>query len=230
VSAVAGAGIAASAVSAYIQHIELPYPPVVFAFNPEEYTVTKSAEWHATPQAGAASSAKPQFKGSKAHSMTIRILLDAFGVPPVPPRVNIMILEAALVPSPVSFATNEPKPPLVMFGWGTNIVMEQAYVKSMSVAYKRFLLGEPVRAEVSLTLNSVPIPIPGTNPTSGGITARRTHTVIEGDTLASIAYEEFRDPTKWRALAELNGIDDPMRIPAGTVLLVPAPGEADALA
>ena len=37
-------------------------------------------------------------------------------------------------------------------------------------------------------------------------------TVVAGDTLASIAYAEYGDPTMWRPLAAFNGIDDPLRL------------------
>ena len=50
-----------------------------------------------------------------------------------------------------------------------------------------------------------------------------------GDTLASIAFQEYKDPNKWRALAESNNIDDPMRLKEGTVLIVPGRREAEAL-
>jgi nucleoid-associated protein YgaU len=76
----------------------------------------------------------------------------------------------------------------------------------------------------------VPSVVPGTNPTSGGLATRRTHAVIEGDTLASVAFEQYKDPNKWRALAEVNGIDDPMRLAPGTVLIVPELREIDSLA
>ena len=33
--------MAASAVSAYIQCLELPLPPIVFSYNPEAYTIEK---------------------------------------------------------------------------------------------------------------------------------------------------------------------------------------------
>ena len=47
------------------------------------------------------------------------------------------------------------------------------------------------------------------------------HRTIAGDTLASVAYAEYGDPTQWRALAAYNGIDDPMRVRTGTTLLLP---------
>jgi nucleoid-associated protein YgaU len=122
------------------------------------------------------------------------------------------------------------KPPTVMFGWGTNIIMEEAVIKSMTVTYKRFLLGQAVRAEVNLTLEEVPLMLPGTNPTSGALASRRTHMLVEGDTLASIAFAEYGDATKWRALAEANDIDDPMRLAPGVELLVPDRHEVESLA
>jgi nucleoid-associated protein YgaU len=134
-------------------------------------------------------------------------------------------------PSPTSLAEGNATAPTVMFGWGSNIVMEQAYIKSMTVTYKRFLLGVPVRAEVTVGLEAVPppSPLPSTNPTSGGLATRRTHTVVEGETLASIAYKEYLEPNRWRALAVANGIDDPMRVKAGAVLIVPDRREAETL-
>jgi nucleoid-associated protein YgaU len=50
--------------------------------------------------------------------------------------------------------------------------------------------------------------------------------VVAGDSLASIAYDEYEDARLWRALAEANHLDDPMRLPPGTELLVPPPAEA----
>jgi nucleoid-associated protein YgaU len=128
-------------------------------------------------------------------------------------------------------ATGDATPSTVTFGWGPNIIMDEAIVTSVSVAYERFLLGMPVRATATVTLKAVPLPFPlgATNPSSGGLATLRTRTVVEGDTLASIAFQEYKDPNKWRALAEANQIDDPMRVKEGTVLMVPDRREAENL-
>lgn len=217
-----------SQITAYITILPPGVGMVVFPYNPEQITIQKQSHWHSTPQA-AQSAGTPQYHGAGPESLNITLLLDTFALPPNPPDVAIMILKQALISSPVNTAMGDAKPPTVMFGWGTNIVMEEAYIKSMSVTYKRFLLGTPVRAEVTLALEEVPLTLPGTNPTSGALASRRTHMVIEGDTLASIAFQEYKDPNKWRALAVANGIDDPMRVKPGTELLVPDPREAESL-
>jgi nucleoid-associated protein YgaU len=164
--------------------------------------------------------------------LDVKILLDAFSVPPVPPQATIAQLHLFLAPSALSMAMGVATAPTVMFGWGPNIIMDQAIVTKVSVSYQRFLMGVPVRAVATVSLQTVPppTPLPSTNPTSGGLATRRTRLTVEGDTLASIAYQEYRDPNKWRALAEANGIDDPMRVKPGTQLIVPDRREAEQLA
>lgn len=229
--ALAARGMAASLVSAYIQSTDpdLPMPPINFAFNPEGYTVVTKAHWERSPQP--ASPAPPQFKGLEAPSLDVKILMDAFAVPPVPPTATIEQLKLLLLPTQLSKAVGKATAPTVMFGWGTNVILDMAVVTQVSVAYERFLLGVPVRATATVRLEGVPLPDPlgWTNPTSGGLAARRTRTVVEGDTLASLAYQEYKDPNKWRALAEANNIDDPMRVKPGSVLIVPDRRDAETL-
>jgi hypothetical protein len=43
--------------------------------------------------------------------------------------------------------------------------------------------------------------------------------------LASVAYAEYGDPNVWRPLAAFKEIDDPLRVPTGTMLLLPSPEE-----
>ena len=222
-STMQSAGVAASAVSAYLQCINFPFPPVVFQYNPQAWTEKITINWKTTTQPKGKSTT-PQYQGAQPRTLDIDILLDAFAVPPVPPSPMMLLLKQLTQPLPL---TN--KVPKVMFGWGSNIVMASAYITSLTFSHERFLLGVPVRttAKVSLSESPPPDPLPSQNPTSGGLATRRTRTFIEGDTLASVSFQEYGDPNFWRALAKANGIDDPMRIKTGTVLIVPE--KADAL-
>lgn len=223
------AAVAASAVSAYIQCLELPIPPIVFQYNPEPFTEDLRSHWKASPQPGG--SPKQQYLGLGASTLSLTMQLDAFAIPPLPPTVTIEQLKLMMGPTIQSSVAHQGRAPMVMFGWGPNIVMEQAIITGISVKHERFLLGVPVRCKVTVTLTNVPFadPLPGTNPTSGGLATRRTRTVVEGDSLASIAFEEYQDPNYWRALAEANGIDDPMRVKTGTLLTVPEKRDAESL-
>lgn len=42
-----------------------------------------------------------------------------------------------------------------------------------------------------------------------------------GQRLDEIAWERYRDPSLWRLIASLNGVDDPLHMPTGTVLRLP---------
>jgi nucleoid-associated protein YgaU len=46
--------------------------------------------------------------------------------------------------------------------------------------------------------------------------------MVAGDTLASIAYNEYGSAAGWRRIADANPfIDDPMRVKPGTTLVIP---------
>jgi nucleoid-associated protein YgaU len=47
-------------------------------------------------------------------------------------------------------------------------------------------------------------------------------TLRRGQTLASIAAAEYHDARCWRQIAEANGIDDPLALQPGTLLMLPA--------
>ena len=48
--------------------------------------------------------------------------------------------------------------------------------------------------------------------------------MIEGQTLDWIAYQEYGDTSAWRHIAQVNNIQNPRNLKAGTVLkLVPLP-------
>jgi nucleoid-associated protein YgaU len=59
------------------------------------------------------------------------------------------------------------------------------------------------------------------NPTTRARPGLGSHTVHDGDSLQSIAYLHYRDPTRWRTIAQENGIDDPLHLKRGSVLSIP---------
>ena len=112
------------------------------------------------------------------------------------------------------------------FQWG-GITSFPAYVSQVNVKYTRFASnGVPIRAVCTVNLEEMPPGNSKQNPTSGVLAVERVHTMVAGDHLALVAYEEYGSAAMWRPLAAYNGIDDPMRIANGTQILLPA---ADAL-
>ena len=198
---------------------------ITFQFNPKEYSVKKSARWERKAEKGAKTTSVPEFLGPDPRTLDLEMFLDSSdGGGNVADEVEALF--GCLAPTAKSLAVNKPSPPWVVFGWGSTVSIV-AVVKSVSARYTMFRPdGSPIRAVCNLSLEEVPTDSPRQNPTSGARTALRTHRVIAGDTLASIAYAEYEDAGLWRALAEANEIDDPMRLPSGTELLVPPAAEA----
>jgi nucleoid-associated protein YgaU len=216
-------------VSAYLKVLPPGTGEIKFNFNPLEYHVTKRADWRSTPQPAAAVAAIPQFQGSVARSFTLSIFLDSTEEENHV-QTDVDVLFKTCEPTAESIQKGAPEPPPVQFGWGTNVSFK-ANMRSVDVTYKLFKAnGEVIRAEAQISMDEIPTTLPKTNPSSGGLVRQRTHTLVAAENLALVSHAAYGTPTMWRALAEANGIDDPMRVPVGTVLVVPDRSEAETLA
>lgn len=198
-----------------------------FQYNPDSYTMSGSASFPSTPVPSAPNAAPAQFLGTNPRDITVEIFLDDAGFPPRDVERDIKRLFACLTPHSSSLK-GAPSPPVVIFGWGISPMPQFPMIlTSVNVSVIRFgITGRAGRAKVRLSGKEILLTLPGTNPTSGSIDARSTHVVVEGDTLPAIAFREYRNPGLWRAIAEMNKIDDPMRLPSGTRLLIPSVEEA----
>ena len=200
---------------------------VEFLFNPLTYTITKAGNWDRAVDEAAMYTAIPTWRGAGPRVMTVEIFLDATYTASGNIQPDIDLLFKCCQPTPMSLLLQAPSPPFVLFGWGLTMSF-LAFISNVSVDYKLFRPdGTPIRAACNLTLEEIPTLLASQNPTSGGA-ARRVRTTVAGDTLQSISYREYGRPTMWRALADANGIEDPLRIAPGTSLLVPPLGEATA--
>lgn len=196
---------------------------IAFQFNPKEVTIAKSAKWGRDSSKGANKAAPPEFNGADPCKLTLEMFFDATSTQDAAVVDAVESLFACCVPTPTS--KPKPTPPLVVLRWGT-ISSFPAFVTSVSAKYTLFASnGTPIRALCSVALEEMPGDPEKQNPTSGGYDVRRVHRLVAGDTLASVAYAEYGDPTQWRPLAAYNGIDDPMRLRIGSTLLLPSPEE-----
>jgi hypothetical protein len=204
-------------------------PFLTFGFNPSQYSVNKSARWERPRSRGSESSSPPEFTGTDPTRISMEIFFDAFEAPVADVSPDVMVLLSWLQPTPVSMARGLAQPPLLRFVWGANPVLQtfQGYLKSVKAKYTMFLPdGTPIRATAAIVLEEVTPEVGPQNPSSGSREGRRAHVVREGESLQSIAYEEYGEAAYWRGLAAFNAVDDPMRLPAGTELLIPTTAEA----
>ena len=203
-----------------------------FRFNPKEYTTAKSATWTRPTNKASKHATAPEFGGVQPQTVTMELFFDDWEHPGDLVK-DIEILMGWLKPSDESInQSKKPQPQILKFQWGANqsLSMFHGYLKSVSVKYTMFKSdGTPVRATANISMEEVPTDPKATNPTSGSIAGRRVRIVGAGDTLHSISWAEFGNAALWRALAQFNGIDDPLRVPPGTRLLIPTSDAAVAL-
>lgn len=196
-----------------------------FQFNPKEFTIQKAANWASKPARGAAKAGPPEFTGAGPCKLSVEMFFDASGTQDGSVVAAVEKLLSCCVPTEQSIGNKKATPPLVVLQWGKTRAFP-SYVTSVSAKFTLFSSdGTPIRATCSVSMEEMPGVTAKQNPTSGSPAARRLHTVVAGDTLASVAYREYGDPAMWRALAAYNRVDDPLRLRPGTPLLVPGPDD-----
>jgi phage protein U len=209
---------------------------IEFQFNPTKYTVTRSASWTHAPKSTGITDTAAQYVGesSPAEIKIDDILFDAYeeATGDVSPAVKKLLDWTK--PTAQSIDKKKPQPPILQFDWGGNPAIDEfkGYLESVSATYTMFnKSGKPIRAKCSISLKSVTkLAEKAQNPTSGARESRRSHMLIEGESLHSIAYAEYGEARYWRALAAFNNIDNPLRLRPGSRILLPTAEEAASLA
>lgn len=193
-----------------------------FQFNPKEIALAKSATWKREAAKGAKSAPPPQFTGTQPSKLTLEMFFDASAKQDTTVVKTVEKLFSLTTPTASSMTAKKASPPWVVFRWGS-LTGFLAYVSAVSAKYTMFTAdGLPIRATCSVTLEELAGDAPRQNPTSGGLMPHRVHQVVEGDSLPGIAFREYGQPAMWRAVADLNRVDDPMRMRPGDRILLPS--------
>jgi nucleoid-associated protein YgaU len=205
---------------AVLRAIDPPNGEVVFQYNPTKYTVNKSLQWQ--PRDQKAADAPPlEFVKSQGRNVSMELFLDDYeDGKDVAERVAQLDAFTQVNDDNAKDA-GKGRPPRVMFMWTNQHSQFIAVITSLNVTYTLFHeTGKPARATVSLTLQEWPNKPEATNPTSMGSAGLRTHRVLGGETLDMIAYQELGSASRWRYIAELNHIDDPLSVEPGHYLVI----------
>jgi LysM repeat protein len=135
--------------------------------------------------------------------------------------LSLMAVDSSLPGS--SAATNNARPPWVVFHWG-DFHSFKAVVSKLELTFDYFASdGTPLRASADLVLTQYQedMSFGPQNPTSGTPRPHRTHQVQPGETLDRISAMHLGDSGQWRSIAELNGIEDPLDLRPGSLLAIP---------
>jgi nucleoid-associated protein YgaU len=189
---------------------------ITCAFNPTEYTLKKGAAY-AREEVSGLDTPVAQFAGGEADTLSMDLFFDTSEAQnDVRPRYTDKV-DALLQLDGELHA-----PPPCRFVWGGGIHFE-AVLTSSTTQFTRFLpSGVPVRARVSVEFEGYEPPSAQRARTKFESTDKtKAWTVTEGDTLWSIASEEYGDPERWRIIATANGIVNARALEPGRELTLP---------
>jgi hypothetical protein len=202
-------------------------------YNPTDFSIVKGNQLAEIGVPGLTAPLQ-QFVRGNAAKLTVKLFFDSTddGMGPLAGGVTD---DTDQLYSLVQIESGTHAPPVCRFVWGhkfpgsTVAEVNQSqphFVGVVESIQQEFTLfspkGIPLRATLTVTMREYK-PLATQPPELRPGSPDRTHAHVVGrhETLSSIAALVYGDPTKWRPLADHNGITDPRRVSAGTVLAVP---------
>jgi Contractile injection system tube protein/LysM domain len=199
-------------------------------FNPAKFSFKMANTWKPNETPGK-NVPTQTFAGGQSGSFSLSLTFDTTDVgTTVTTHTNklLKLMDVDTSLSSYDATRNSGRPPWVTFNWGTNIHTFKAIVSSLDIAFTYFSNeGLPLRATADMQLTQFEPDDNWTrqNPTSGTPVPRRTHRISPGETLDRISAKYYGDSTQWRALAQANGIGDPLDLTPGRLIAIPERAE-----
>jgi len=192
-------------------------------FNPYEYTISKSNNFSEIGVAKPGSTSKAELFKPGSQSLKLDLFFDTYES-----REDVTLITNTLwkfmevTPSEDGDPLSKGEVTQVAFHWG--IFFFVSYITNMTQTFTLFTKdGVPVRAKVNVTFTQYidRNDYVKQNPTSGSVGISRVWQVVSGDRLDLIANQVYRNPAKWRLIADYNNISDPQSIRPGQRLSIP---------
>ncbi|MGI8667142.1 MAG: hypothetical protein ACR2N4_14135 [Jatrophihabitans sp.] len=117
------------------------------------------------------------------------------------------------------------KLPTLLFSIGSEAANTyRVTVKSVTINVERYdPSGDPIRANVSLTMLVLPAWLEATNPSSRGESGSSVRPLVDGESMCRVAELAYGHPRYWRQVAEANDLDDPLKVLPGRSIYLPPP-------
>ena len=188
--------------------------PIPVMFNPPDYRLQKTNQFAEIRIPGLGSTPL-QFVAGNPKTLTLDLFFDT-----TDRRVDVRLhTEPFLGFTAVNRKTHAP--PTLLFIWGS--LAFPCVLESVTEHYEHFdAAGMPLRAQLTVTLKGYDVleGLLASIPLESADRAK-IRTVRAGDTLQSVAAEEYGDPRQWRPIAEASQIDDPLAVQPGQLLRIP---------
>jgi len=196
---------------------------IVALFNPNQISIEKSAQWLTKPKAEH-DTPESQFTHGDPASLSLDLFFDTYESQKDVRDYTREIFKLTTIQG----HGNLHRPPLCQLEWGRFNISEtfdcQWVLTRLNQRFTLFLSdGTPVRATLGCSFRQYrEDEAEDKLLKKESVDVAKTRIVQAGDTLSSIAGEEYNDPAQWRPIARENSIINPGSLPPGTVLRIPA--------
>jgi Contractile injection system tube protein/LysM domain len=192
---------------------------IVALFNPNLITISKTVNWHVAPTTGR-DAPDMQFTHGDPAILNVDLFFDTYEAGTAVTDATAPIYDLTTVETHGDIH----RPPICTLSWGNFRTFFEGVMQSLTQRFTLFLEdGTPVRATLTCVFKQWRSKVEeaqAQNLQSADVA--KTHTVLRGETLSSIAAAEYNDPALWRPIANANRIEDPRALAPGTVLAIPA--------
>lgn len=195
---------------------------VTALYNPNEFTIETRNQFQRTAMPGLATPIT-QFVSGETQKISLSLFFDTYEEGKDVREMTGKVVALAKIDKSLH------TPPVCNFVWGGAAMSGdratfRGVIDSISQKFTMFLnTGIPVRATLTVSISEYKTydeQIKELGLQSADLTKNRVF--LEGETLWQIADEMYKDPGKWRVIAEANNISNPRLIEPGTELTIPS--------
>jgi hypothetical protein len=205
-------------------------PQIKALFNPERYTVNKSVQFAEVGIPGLDSPVL-QFVRGQNEKLTLELFFDTTDYGMVDGPTDVRDYTGAVYRL-MKVNTELHAPPRFKLEWGAGHQL-MAYgdktspwcvMESVSEEFNLFSpSGVPLRAKLNVTIReAATVKLQFQEVPRHSADRSKLSVLQRGQTLSSLAWQEYGDPTQWRAIADANNVDNPRLVDPGSTLTVPS--------
>lgn len=191
-------------------------------FNPNRLTESRSTRWD-DQQTPKRDNPEMQFTGADPSTLGIDLFFDTYDTEKLKKDNVRQYTDRLRELTTVEKHGNKHRPPVCQLWWGEQAMFFQGVLTQLETQFTMFMGdGTPVRATNRCTFKqwrSNTSDLKKQNLQSADLA--KLWVVRQGQTLADVAAQEYGDPREWRAIAQANGIDDPLALIYGQQLILP---------
>lgn len=199
-----------------------PLRSIPVLFNPTSYSITKTVSWE-SQRSRTHNAPMLTFGGGGSRELTLELFYDVTEPLDGKPIDDVRVKTNEVV-ALTRIKRDMERPPVLSISWGDGSQdgLNFPFVGVITSLTQNFTLfssaGKPLRATLSIKVLEFLDWKKDELETDPEFTTRL---VKRGDSLGSIAHEVYRDPARWRVIAEANQIDDPRHLTIGLRLAIP---------